>query len=438
MAELLLALLMALSRLALLMAAATATAAWPPTAAAAAPAKNRGGAAAAAAAPNLVVFFVDDLGYSDLSCFGGSEVITANIDRMAAEGMKLTTFYSAAPVCTPSRAGLLLGRLPKRTGFCGPGVMWCNSLSGIPKNETTWASVLQNSGRYATLMVGKCEHVWKGAVMFCLRRSLCLRASDRSQCLQGTWGTPLGTCPLITALITSSACPTRKISATSWGTRPAPRSATSNPVGTQHTDAIHFHCGSHSAVGSVCTVSRAATTKCALVCLRWLRLNDTSVAQQPVNLATLTERYTSTALSFIHQTTNGRRGPHKKFALYYAFDHVHTPQFGTCDSPSESCTPSPRGPFGDALVQVDEAVGRVLHAIRELSVIAGDVEEEMEPNDDDIAERRGTARPSSETFAFLTSDNGAPSGGQVIAGLNAPFSVSTHTPRALKLQLNEP
>ena len=71
-------------------------------------------------------------------------------------------------------------------------------------------------------------------------------------------------------------------------------------------------------------------------------------------------------------------------------------------------------------------------------MIAGDVEEEMEPNDYEIAERRGTARPSSETFAFLTSDNGAPSGGQVIAGLNAPFSVSTHTPRALKLQLNEP
>ena len=128
----------------------------------AAPATNRDAAAAAAAAPNMVVFFVDDLGYSDLSCFGGSEVITANIDRMAAEGMKLTTFYSAAPVCTPSRAGLLLGRLPKRTGFCGPGVMWCNSLSGIPRNETTWASVLQNSGRYSTLMVGKCEHVWKG------------------------------------------------------------------------------------------------------------------------------------------------------------------------------------------------------------------------------------------------------------------------------------
>jgi hypothetical protein len=156
-------------------------------------------------------------------------------------------------------------------------------------------------------------------------------------------------------------------------------------------------------------------------------LNDTGVAQQPVDLATLTERYTSTALSFIHETTSGRRdasGPHKKFALYYAFDHVHTPQFGTCDSASESCTPSPRGPFGDALVQVDEAVGRILHAIRELTVIGGDTEGEMEPSDDGMVDRSGTAPPGRETFAFLTSDNGAPSGGQVIAGLNAPFSVS--------------
>ena len=79
-------LLLALSRLALLMAAAAAAAAaasaWPPTAA------DRDGAAAAANAPNLVVVFADNLRYSGLS-FGGSEVITANIDRMAAAGMKL-------------------------------------------------------------------------------------------------------------------------------------------------------------------------------------------------------------------------------------------------------------------------------------------------------------------------------------------------------------
>ena len=108
------------------------------------------------------------MGYGDPSCFGGSEVVTPSIDRMAAEGLKFTTWYSAAPVCTPSRAGLLLGRLPKRTGFCGPGVMWCNSLSGIPANETTFAAALQRAG-YRTQMVGKAS-------------------PSPLLCLQATWG----------------------------------------------------------------------------------------------------------------------------------------------------------------------------------------------------------------------------------------------------------
>ncbi|MCH8921614.1 MAG: sulfatase-like hydrolase/transferase, partial [Planctomycetes bacterium] len=57
--------------------------------------------------PNFVVIFCDDLGYGDLSCFGHPTIRTPNLDRMAAEGLKMTQFYSAAPVCTPSRAALL-------------------------------------------------------------------------------------------------------------------------------------------------------------------------------------------------------------------------------------------------------------------------------------------------------------------------------------------
>ncbi|MEM8712280.1 MAG: sulfatase-like hydrolase/transferase, partial [Planctomycetota bacterium] len=56
--------------------------------------------------PNFVVIFADDLGYGDLGCFGSPTIRTPHLDRMAAEGMKLTQFYSAASVCTPSRAGL--------------------------------------------------------------------------------------------------------------------------------------------------------------------------------------------------------------------------------------------------------------------------------------------------------------------------------------------
>ena len=114
-----------------------------------------GAAPRRAARANVVVFFIDDLGYGDLGCFGAPTVATPAIDRIAAEGMKLTTWYSAAPVCTPSRAGLLTGRLPKRTGLCGPGVFWCNSLLGMYANETTWAQALRDQAGYRTVMVGK-------------------------------------------------------------------------------------------------------------------------------------------------------------------------------------------------------------------------------------------------------------------------------------------
>ena len=140
-----------------------------------------------------------------------------------------------------------------------------------------------------------------------------------------------------------------------------------------------------------------------------------------MNLATLTARYTSTALAFIQKVTSARAdaASSKMFALYYAFDHVHTPQFGTCGASSTTCTSSPRGPFGDALLQVDRAVGEVMHAIRQLKPSRHTTEEQTHV-DEFLGEH--TLLHGSETFVFLTSDNGAPSGGQVIAGLNAPFT----------------
>ncbi|MFM7923468.1 MAG: sulfatase-like hydrolase/transferase, partial [Planctomycetaceae bacterium] len=68
--------------------------------------------------PNFVIIYADDLGYGDLSCYGHPTIRTPNLDRMAAEGMRFTEFYSAAEVCTPSRAALLTGRYPVRSGMC--------------------------------------------------------------------------------------------------------------------------------------------------------------------------------------------------------------------------------------------------------------------------------------------------------------------------------
>ena len=68
--------------------------------------------------PNIVIILADDLGYGDLGCYGHPSIRTPNLDRMAAEGMRFTDFYSAAEVCTPSRAALLTGRYPIRSGMC--------------------------------------------------------------------------------------------------------------------------------------------------------------------------------------------------------------------------------------------------------------------------------------------------------------------------------
>ena len=102
--------------------------------------------------PNIVVIYCDDLGYGDLGCFGNTEIRTPNIDRMASEGMKFTEFYSASPVCSPSRAALLTGRIPQRMGI--NEVFFPRSYTGMPLDEITTADMLKTKG-YATGIVGK-------------------------------------------------------------------------------------------------------------------------------------------------------------------------------------------------------------------------------------------------------------------------------------------
>lgn len=104
----------------------------------------------------MVILFADDLGYGDLGCFGHPTIRTPNLDRMASEGMKLTQFYSTSPVCTPSRAALLTGRLPIRNGMYGRNrrVLFPDSFGGLPATEITIASALKTKG-YATCCIGK-------------------------------------------------------------------------------------------------------------------------------------------------------------------------------------------------------------------------------------------------------------------------------------------
>jgi arylsulfatase A-like enzyme len=110
--------------------------------------------------PNFVVIFCDDVGYADVGCFGAQGWETPNLDRMAAEGMRFTSFYVAAPSCTPSRAALLTGCYPQRVGLPyvlfpeGPSWTEDKAYIGISSEEETVAELLKERG-YATACIGK-------------------------------------------------------------------------------------------------------------------------------------------------------------------------------------------------------------------------------------------------------------------------------------------
>lgn len=107
--------------------------------------------------PNIIVIFADDLGYGDLGSYGHPSIRTPNIDKMATQGQRWTNFYVGASVCTPSRAALLTGRLPVRSGTDskeGPRVFFPNSAGGLPPAEVTIAEVLKEQN-YNTAAIGK-------------------------------------------------------------------------------------------------------------------------------------------------------------------------------------------------------------------------------------------------------------------------------------------
>lgn len=108
--------------------------------------------------PNIIIMLMDNLGYGDLGCYGNTVHRTPHVDRLAAEGMKFTSYYSCSGVCTPSRASLLTGCYPRRVNLhvsgLGRAVLQPVAAKGLNPDEYTIARVLRAHG-YATACVGK-------------------------------------------------------------------------------------------------------------------------------------------------------------------------------------------------------------------------------------------------------------------------------------------
>jgi len=102
--------------------------------------------------PNIVVILADDLGYGDLGCYGNVHNDTPHLDRLAREGMRLTDFHSNGPMCSPTRAALLLGRYQHRIGI--ESAISTRGEQGLPEGEQTLAEALRAAG-YATAVFGK-------------------------------------------------------------------------------------------------------------------------------------------------------------------------------------------------------------------------------------------------------------------------------------------
>ena len=102
--------------------------------------------------PNIILIFMDDMGYGDLSCYGALQYRTPNLDKLASEGVRFTNFLSAQAVCSASRAALMTGCYPNRVGISG--ALFPNAKVGLNPDETTIAELLKEKG-YATGMFGK-------------------------------------------------------------------------------------------------------------------------------------------------------------------------------------------------------------------------------------------------------------------------------------------
>lgn len=255
--------------------------------------------------PNFIIIFADDLGYGDLSCTGHPTIHTPNLDRMAAEGMMLTQFYAAASLCTPSRAGLMTGRLPIRSGMCGdgkgPDVLFPYSRDGLPMEEITIAEALQFVG-YATACVGK----WH-----------------------------LGHLPQF--------LPTHHGFDSYFGI-PYSNDMEVDPEMKVAEDAVFRE-------GMTLEKMRSETPKKNWVPL----LRNEEIVEYPADQHTLTKRYTEEAVRFIKNNKD------KPFFLYYAQTFPHVPLHASKGFAGSSL----RGLYGDVVEELDWSVGQILKTLRE-------------------------------------------------------------------------
>ncbi|KAL7644496.1 UNVERIFIED_CONTAM: hypothetical protein RMT77_005328 [Armadillidium vulgare] len=251
--------------------------------------------------PNIILFLADDLGYGDLGFSGHPTSRTPNIDALAEEGRVFTHFYVTSPVCSPSRSSILTGRYQIRSGTY-PGTYIPNSYLGLPHNETTIAKLLKGKG-YRTQIIGK-WHLGVGAKREYLPSNPVYGFDDY-------FGVPYShdMCPCITCFPNNGSCFDN-----CWG---------------------------------------EGYVSCPL-------FSNSEIVEQPVSLPSLSRRLLGKAAKFVIES-----GKSEPFFLYYAFHHIHHPQF----SSSKFVSKSPRGTTGDSLLELDSAVQTIKELLERMNLL---------------------------------------------------------------------
>lgn len=303
--------------------------------------------------PNIVMLFVDDLGYGDLGFTGNTMTHTPNIDRMAYEGKVLSSWYSGAPVCTASRAALLTGRQFTRVGV--PGVFGDGANTGLPLNETTVADQLKKVG-YRTAIMGK-WHLGQRPMFLPGARGFDeylgipysddMGAGRRTPCpgQQVCASSPAGGGDIVPA------------STYTYTLEDNVHGTLENLADLNSRDTDDLVPLVHQTGGT--TSTPGATTRTDGYA------KNTTIVEQPLDFTTLGEKYAAFVLQFLDAAAKG------PFFLYMPFSHVHTTAHNQPQRQYAGCAfqnTSKRGAFGDALAEVDHLVGEVRAKIERLGV----------------------------------------------------------------------
>lgn len=262
--------------------------------------------------PNFIVIFADDQGYQDLGCFGSPLIKTPNIDKMAAEGMRFTDFYSGSSVCTPSRAALLTGCYPPRVG--GLRVLFPQSTVGLNPKELNIANVLKARG-YATACIGKWHLGFQKKFL------------PTSQGFDEYFGIPYSNdMGPAKGMDYSNKCNFRE-------------GVTKQKVEASFTD--------KKTKGNY----KGFKNKVPL-------MRNTECIEFPADQTTLTKRYAEEAIKFINKNKT------KPFFLYLPNTMPHIPLFAS----EEFKDTSKRGLYGDVIEEIDANVGKILDTLKKLDI----------------------------------------------------------------------